>query len=77
MAGAIPEDRLGLLVQKGEGVGKLAGHEPRLADAVLDRPGPAWALFPERLAWGGLAQRWAPQRAAVARCRQDVGRSAA
>ena len=77
MADAIPEDRLGLLVQKDEGVGKLAGHEPRLADAVPDRPGPASALFPERLAWGVLAQSWAPRHAAVAPYRQDAGRSAA
>lgn len=74
MAGAIPE---GLRGRTALAAGKLAVHGPRLADAVPDLPGPAWALFPERLAWGVPAKRWAPQRAAVARCKQDAGRSAA
>jgi hypothetical protein len=37
--------------------GKSAAREPRLADAVPDHPGSAWAEFPERLAWSVLEKR--------------------
>jgi hypothetical protein len=74
MAGAIPE---GLRGRTAVAAGKLAVHEPRLADAVPVHPGPASALFPERLAWSDPAQRWAQRHAEVARYKQDVGRFAA
>lgn len=41
MADAIPEARRGLM---DEAVGKLAGREPRLADAVLGHLALAWAV---------------------------------
>ena len=47
MADAILE---GLRDRKALAAGKLAAREPRLADAVLDRLGPASVLFPARLA---------------------------
>lgn len=74
MAGAIPEvlrDRKALAAEK------LAALEPRLADAVPDRPGPASALLPERLAWGVPAKCLAQLHAAEARCKQDAVRFAA
>jgi hypothetical protein len=77
MVGAIPEHRLGHLGRRPVwAAGKLAGRELRLADVVPDHPGSAWALFPERHAWGVPAKRWAQRHAAVARCKQDAGRSA-
>ena len=69
MAGAIPE---GLRGRKALAAGKSAVREPRLADAVLERPDPAWTLFPERLAWSVLEKRLARQHAAAARCKQDA-----
>ena len=77
MVDAIPEDRRGLPVQMDEAAGKLAVLEPRLADAVLEHPDPAWALFPERLAWSVLEMCLARQHAAAAPCKQDAGLSAA
>jgi hypothetical protein len=74
MAGAIPE---GLRGRTALAAGKSAAREPRLADAVLEHPDRAWVLFPERLAWNVLDQRLAQPRAAVARCKQDAGLSAA
>ena len=77
MADAIPEDRLGLRVQKAEAAGKLAALEPRPADAVLDRPGLAWVLCPELPAWGAPVERLAQPHAAVALYTPDAGPSAA
>ena len=74
MADAILE---GLRGRTALAAGRLAALEPRLADAVLERPGPAWVLFPARLAWGVPAKRWALRRAAAARCKQDAVQSAA
>ena len=74
MVDAIPEDLRG---RTAVAAGKLAAREPRLADAALDHPGPAWALFLERLAWNVPAKRLAQQHAAEARYKQDAGRSAA
>lgn len=74
MAGAIPEV---LRDRKALAAGKLAALEPRLADAVPDRPGPASALFLERLAWGVPAKCLAQLHAAEARCIQDAARFAA
>ena len=73
-ADAIPEGLRGRTVLA---AGKSVVHEPRLADVVLDRPVPAWALFPERLAWGVPVKRLAQRLAAVAQCKQDAGQSAA
>jgi hypothetical protein len=67
----------GLRGRRALAVGKWAAREPRLADAALDHPDPAWALFPEPLAWSVLAKRWAQRRAVVARCKQDAARFAA
>jgi hypothetical protein len=58
-------------------VGKLAAHEPRPVDAVPDRPGSAWALFPELPAWDALAERLVQRLAAAEPYTQDVARSAA
>jgi hypothetical protein len=67
----------GLRGQTAVAAGKSAAREPRLADAGLEHPDPAWVLFPARLAWNVLAKRWAQRHAAEARCKQDAGRSAA
>ncbi len=74
MAGAIPEVLRG---RTALAAGKSAVREPRLADAVLEHPDPAWALFLERLAWSVLDQRLAQQHAAAARCKPDAGLFAA
>ncbi len=74
MADAIPEGRRGRMALA---AGKSAVREPRLADAVLEHPDPAWALFPERLAWSVLDKCLARQHAAEARCKPDAGLSAA
>jgi hypothetical protein len=77
MGGAIPEDRRGLRVRKALAAGKSVVREPRLADAVLEHPDPAWVLFPERLAWSVLEKCLARRHAAAARCKPDAGRFAA
>jgi len=74
MADAILE---ALLVRTALAAGKSAAREPRLAGAVLERPGPASVLFPERLAWSVLEKRWVLRPAAAAPCKQVAGRSAA
>jgi len=74
MAGAIPE---GLRGRMDVASGKSAVREPRLADAGLEHPDPAWVLFLERLAWSVLEKRLAQQHAAEARCKRDAGRFAA
>ena len=74
MGGAIPE---GLLGRTDVAAGKSAVREPRLADAALEHPDPAWVLFPERLAWSVLEKCLAQQHAAEARCKRDAGLSAA
>jgi len=74
MADAILE---GLLVRTALAAGKSAAREPRLAGAVLERPGPASVLFPERLAWSVLEKCWAQRHAAEAPCKPDAGRFAA
>jgi hypothetical protein len=77
MADAIPEDRQGRSVRLVWGAGKLAGREPRLADAVLAHPAPAWAECLGLPAWVGLVGRWAQRRAVAALCTQDEALSAA
>jgi hypothetical protein len=57
--------------------GKSAAREPRLADAGLERPAPAWVLFRVRLAWNVLEKRLARRHAVEARCKQVAGRFAA
>jgi hypothetical protein len=74
MAGAILE---GLRGRMDVAAGKSAVREPRLADAGLEHPDPAWVLFPERLAWSVLEKRLARQHAAEARCKRDEGLFAA
>jgi hypothetical protein len=74
---AILEDHQGLLVHLDEAVGKLAAREPRLADAVLARPAPAWAVFLGLPALVGLVGRWVRQRAAAALYIPDEALSAA
>jgi hypothetical protein len=74
MAGAIPE---GLRGRTDEAAGKSAAREPRLADAGLEHPDPAWVLFPERPAWSVLEKHLAQPHAAEARCKRDAGLSAA
>jgi hypothetical protein len=63
--------------QMAAAAGKSAVREPRLADAVLERPAPAWVLFRERLAWSVLEKCWARPHAAEAPCKQDAARFAA
>lgn len=65
---AIPERHRGLLGRMDVGVGKWAGREPRLADAVLARLVLAWTAFPEIPAWAVLVERWALLRAEAALC---------
>jgi len=74
MAGAIPERLRG---RRALAAGKSAAREPRPADAVPDHPGPAWVLFPERLAWSVLEKRWALRHAAEAPCKPDAALFAA
>jgi hypothetical protein len=77
MVDAIPEVRRGLPVRRDEAVEKLAGREPRLADAVPDHPGSAWTVFPGLHAWVGLEEHWVRLRAEEAQCRPDEVPSAA
>ena len=74
---AIPEDRWDLPVHLDEAAGKLAAREPRLVDAVPDRPENAWAAFPEIRASVGLVERWAQLRAAAELYTPDEALSAA
>lgn len=75
--GAIPEGRLGLLVQMAEAVEKLADRALRPVDAVPELPDPAWVVCPGLPASVVLVVRWAEPRAAVALCIRDADRSAA
>ena len=77
MVDAIPEDHRGRQVRLVWAAGKLAGREPRLADAVPGRPGPAWAVFPGLPALIALVERWARVRAEAAPYKRDEALSAA
>jgi hypothetical protein len=77
MVGAIPEDRQGHLGHLAWAAEKLAGREPRLADADLDHPDPAWAECLGLPASVGLVGRWAQPRAAAELCTRDEALSAA
>jgi hypothetical protein len=77
MVDAIPEDHRGLLIRLVWGAEKLAGREPRLADAVPAHPAPAWAVFLGLPALVDLVERWAQQPAAAALCIPDAALSAA
>jgi hypothetical protein len=77
MVGAIPEVRCGLLAQMDVAVEKLAGHEPRLADAVPDHPDSALVVLPGLRAWVGLEERWAQLRGVAELYTPDVALSAA
>ena len=55
---------------------KLAGREPRLADAVLAHLGSAWTAFPGLPAWVDLEGRWALLRVEAALCTPDEALSA-
>ena len=75
--GAILEDRQGHLGHLAWAAEKLAGHEPRLADAVPDHPDPAWAECLGLHASVGPVGRWAQPRAAAELCTPDEALSAA
>jgi hypothetical protein len=60
---AIPEVHRGRSGRLAWAAGKLAGHGPRLADAVLGHLGSAWAVFPGLPALIALVERWARLRA--------------
>jgi hypothetical protein len=77
MEDAIPEVRRGRLDRLVWAAGKLAGHEQRLADAVLAHPGFALAENPAPLALIALEERWALVRAAAELYKPDEVRSAA
>jgi hypothetical protein len=77
MVGAIPEDRQGHLGHLAWAAEKLAGREPRLADAVPDHPDPAWFECLGLPASVGLVVHWAQPRAAAELCTQDEALSAA
>ena len=74
---AIPEDRRGLPVQMDEAAGKLAAHEPRLADVVPAHLAPAWAEYLGLPALVCLAERWALPRVEAALYIPDEAQSAA
>lgn len=74
---AIPEDRLGRPIRLVLGAEKLAVPEPRLADAVLAHPDPAWAVCLGLPALVGLVGRWARRRAEAALYTPDEAPSAA
>jgi hypothetical protein len=76
-ADAIPERRRGRLVRMDVAVEKLAGREPRPADAVQARLALAWTAFLKIPAWVSLVESWALLRAAAALYRPDEGLSAA
>jgi hypothetical protein len=71
MADAIPEVRRGRWDRLVWAAEKLAGREPRLADAVLAHLGPAWAVFPGLRASGALVERWVRRRAVAELCTPD------
>jgi hypothetical protein len=78
MVGAIPEGHRGLPVRLVWAVEKLAGREPRRADAVLPAHlDSAWDVFPGRLALVGLVERWVRRRGAAEPCTPDEAQSAA
>ena len=74
---AILEDRRGRSVRLDEAVEKLAGREPRPADAVPARLDSAWAVFPGRPALVGLVGRWAQRHAVAEPCTPGEAQSAA
>ncbi len=77
MEDAIPEVRRGRLDHLVWAAGKLAGREPRLADAVLAHldSALAWNLEPPALI--ALVERWAQVRAAAELYTPDEALSAA
>ena len=77
MEDAIPEVRRARLDRLVWGAGKLAGHEPRPADAALAHPDFALAENPELLALIALGERWARVRAAAELYTPDEALSAA
>lgn len=77
MVDAILEVRWGRQVRLAWAAGKLAGREPRLADAVPARPGPAWVVFPGLPALIALVERWARVRAVAEPYKRDEALSAA
>ena len=77
MADATLEGRLGRWGHLAVAAEKLAGHEPRPADAALDHPDSAWAVYPARPALAGLAERWGEPRVVAGPCRRDEVLSAA
>jgi phage tail protein X len=77
MVDAILEGLLGRLDRLVWAVEKLAGREPRLADAVPAHPDSALAVFPGLPAWVALVERWARRRAAVELYIPDEAPSAA
>lgn len=74
---AVPEDRWGLLARMAVAAERLAGREPRPADAVPDRHGSAWAVFLGLPALAALVGRSAQPRAEAGLCKPDAARSAA
>ena len=74
---AIPEDRQGRSDRLVWGAGKLAAREPRLVDAVLAHPDPAWVVCLGLPAWVGLVEQWAQLHAAAALYTPDEALSAA
>jgi hypothetical protein len=77
MADAIPEGRRGHSDRLVWGAEKLAGREPRPADAVPARLVPAWIAFQELPASIGLVVRWARLRAVAEPCTPDEALSGA
>ena len=77
MVAAVPEDRWGLLVRMAVAAGKLAGLEPRPADAVPYRHDSAWAVFLGLPALVALVGRSAQPHAEAGLCKPDAARSAA
>ena len=77
MEDAIPEVRRGRLDRLVWAAGKLAGREPRLADAALAHPDFALAENPAHLALIVLVERWARVRAAAELYKPDEALSAA
>ncbi len=74
---AIPEARRGRLDRLVWAAGKLAGREPRLADAVLAHPDSALAENLEHPALIALVERWARVRVAAELYKPDEALSAA
>jgi hypothetical protein len=75
--GAIPEGRLGHQDRMAVAAEKLAGREPRPADAVPGHRDSAWAVFLGLPALVALVGRSAQPRAEAGLCKPDAARSAA